>query len=198
VVSRRERRGRPGRQVTEGRFEQTRSRHRSAKVPRRGRFVPDLVFAEHSPMGSVMPAPRPPQRGPLRGSGGAAPRPPTEAPCRAGRQVFRIPDFQVPTHASRSTPTPQERGRMAPARPRTWKPGNLNIRRMALLAHVKADIERRGSTRCGQSRLAALRNHSLCVVSPALESVFSESAGCHRPHVAGSMFELLWHGRGLS
>ena len=49
MVSRTARRGRPCRQVIEGRFEPTRSRqdHSSATVPKWDRFVPDPIFAEH-------------------------------------------------------------------------------------------------------------------------------------------------------
>ena len=56
---------------------------------------------------------------------------------RAGCQVFRIPDFQFSTHASRAPPTPPERDRMAPGRLGTWKPGNLTIRRVAPPAHAQ-------------------------------------------------------------
>jgi hypothetical protein len=89
-------------------------------------------------------APRVPRRGPLRGDSE-----PTACPRRAswhasgvargrtGRQVFRIPDFQVPAHASRALPTPQVRGRVA-VRLGTWKPGNLSICRVTLSsAHSK-------------------------------------------------------------
>jgi len=60
VVSRTGRRGRPTRQVTEGRFAPERSRHSSARAPRRGQFVPDLIFAEHR--GQVFAGPTEPPR----------------------------------------------------------------------------------------------------------------------------------------
>jgi len=46
----------------------------------------------------------------------------------ADRPVFRIPDFQVPTHAPPAPPTPPGRGRMAPVKSGdlgTWDSGDL-------------------------------------------------------------------------
>jgi hypothetical protein len=45
-----------------------------------------------------------------------------------GRQVFRIPDFQTPTHQPRAALTPPERRRIAPRESgdlETWEPGDL-------------------------------------------------------------------------
>ena len=46
--------------------------------------------ARGAPMGAAMPAPRPPQGGPVRGRGEAVVRPALSPPGRAGRQVGRF------------------------------------------------------------------------------------------------------------
>jgi len=97
-------------------------------------------------MAAPMPAPRLPRSGPLRcSSGPAACRPPEgrsgAAPGSAGRQVFRIPDFQVPTHAARA----RQDGAGAAGELETWEPGDLT---RALHALLNADVaqQRKRST----------------------------------------------------
>jgi len=68
--------------------------------------------------GSPMPAPRAPRSGPLWDTRDAprAVRPGDtvgQQRGRAGRQVFRIPDFQVPTHLALRR---SERGRIGPGK----------------------------------------------------------------------------------
>ena len=77
-----------------------------------------------------MPGPRLRRSGPLWGTQDAPRCPPGDAVGpqrgRAGRQVFRIPDFQVPTHAPPSAPIRRStaglrRGGWGSAKLGTWK-----------------------------------------------------------------------------
>ena len=56
---------------------------------------------------------------------------PTTVAGRAGQRVLRIPEFQVPTHASRAPPIPHERGKMTPGCLGILESGNLKICRVA-------------------------------------------------------------------
>ena len=94
----------------------------------------------------AMPAARLPGCGPLRRTrdppeepaGGSPREHADDNPRERSRQVFRIPDFQIPTHASRAPPTPHERGNMTPGRLGTWKPVNLKICRVARPAQAQS------------------------------------------------------------